>query len=261
MNKNEDYFNIAEVMTVGAGNTAKVDVKGNDLFVVETNGRSRRHVRAQKQFNGEQYINPVNHSVTVQVDLYKVMCGIESLAEYAMKIALSIENEMALDILYALQNSYNSLSANFKEASYTPTAFKTLATRVTAANGGAKAVAIGTELALQDILPTDQYLKMGLGETYNSVGYLPVFLNTPLIGLAQKIDWASEDYDFAVDDTQVYFISPSAGKLVQVAIEDEGLYIEDGAFDNANLTINATFHKSWAVALATGAKYAIMKVQ
>lgn len=38
----EDYLNIAEVMTVGRGNTAKVDVKSSDLFIVETNGRSRR---------------------------------------------------------------------------------------------------------------------------------------------------------------------------------------------------------------------------
>lgn len=257
----EDFMEIAEVTTVGRGNSARLITKPSDLFEVSVNGNSRRHVNAQRQFTGEKILTPVNHTVTTQVDLYRVMIGEESLADYAMKVILSIEAEMALDILFAMQTSYATRTANFKEASFSPTAFKTLATRVTAANGGAKAVAMGTELALMGILPTDNYLKLGLGETYNTIGFLPVFLNTPLIAIAQKIDWASADYDFAVDDDYIYFVSPGLQKLVQIVIDDEGLYIEDGAFDNANLVQNASFHKGWATALISGAKHGVMKVK
>ena len=256
----EDFYQFANVSVVGKGNSGKFSIKSSDLFTVSVNGNSRRHINAQKQFTGEQTLTPVNHTVTTQVDLYRVMAGEESLAEYAMKVIMSIEAEIAIDIAYAMESAFDTRTAHFKESAYTPEAFKTLATRVAAANGGRKAVAVGTELGLMDVLPQDDYLKLGLGETYNSIGYLPVFLNTPLIALSQKIDWSSEDYDFAINDKLIYFVSPGAQKLVQVVFEDEGLYIPDEVFANANLVQNASMHRAWATGMITNSKVGIMKL-
>jgi hypothetical protein len=256
----EDFYAFANVSTVGKGNSGKFTVKSADLFEVSINGNSRRHVNAQRQFTGEKTLTPVNHTITTQVDLYRVMAKEESLADYAMKVILSIEAEIALDIAYAMQNSFETRTANFKESGFTPASFKTIATRVAAANGGRKAVAVGTEIALMDVMPTDDYLKLGLGETYNSIGYLPVFLNTPLIALAQKIDWASADYDFAISDKFIYFVSPGVQKLVQVVFEDEGLYIVDDVFANGNLIQNASMHKSWITGIVSAGKHGVMKL-
>lgn len=256
----EDFYAFADVSTVGKGNSGKFTLKSSDLFEVSVNGNSRRHVNAQRQFTGEKTLTPVNHTITTQVDLYRVMAGEDSLAEYAMKVILSIEAEIALDIAFAMQESFNTRTANFKETGFTPSAFKGLATRVSAANGGRKAVAVGTEIGLMDVMPTDDYLKLGLGETYNSIGYLPVFLNTPLLALAQKIDWSSADYDFAISDKYIYFVSPGVQKLIQVVFEDEGLYIADDVFSNGNLIQNASMHKGWVTGLITNSKHGVMKL-
>lgn len=256
----EDFYQFANVSTVGRGNSGKFTIKSSDLFMVTINGNSRRHVAAQRQFTGEQTLTPVNHTITTQVDLYRVLAGEESLAEYAIKIILSIEAEIALDIAFCMQDSFNTRTANFKEAGFTQIAFKTLASRVSAANGGRKAIALGTEVGLSEIMPTDDYLKLGLGESYNSIGYLPVFLNTPLIALAQKIDWTTPDYDFAISDKFIYFVSPGMQKLIQIVFEDEGLYIPDDVFANGNLIQNASMHKSWATGLITNSKHAVMKL-
>lgn len=205
-------------------------------------------------------MTPVNHTITTQVDLYRVMCGEESLAEYAMKVIMSIEAEIALDIVYTMQDSFDSRTANFKESGFTADAFRTLATRVSAANGGAKAIAVGTEIALADVMPQDDYLKIGLGETYNSIGYLPVYLNTALIALAQRIDWSSADYDFAISNDYIYFVSPGLQKLIQVVFEDEGLYITDDVFAHGNLIQNASMHKGWITGMVTNAHHGVMKL-
>lgn len=256
----EDFYAFADVSTVGKGNSGKFTLKSSDLFEVSVNGNSKRHVNAQKQFTGEKTLTPVNHTVTTQVDLYRVMCREESLAEYAMKVILSIEAEIALDIAFAMQESFDSRTANFKESAFTPVAFKTLATRVSSANGGRKAIAVGTEIGLMDVMPTDDYMKLGLGETYNSVGFLPVFMNTPLIALSQKIDWSSADYDFSISDKYIYFVSPGAQKLIQVVFEDEGLYISDDVFANGNLIQNASMHKGWITGLISSSKHGVMKL-
>lgn len=255
----EDYMHVANTQTIGYGDSAVFDIKSGDLFTVVKNGNSRRHVEAQRQFTGQKAVVPVNHTITTEVDWYRVMAGKENNAEYAMKVVLSIESEIATDIMAAVKDSFSTLTANFKENAYSEAAFKKLAARVGAANGGAKAVAIGTELGLGTILPTNDYLKMGLGETYAKVGYLPVFKNVPLIALAQKIDWSSADYDFALDDSYIYMISPQTQKLVQVVFEGGTLSIADGQFANSNLTQKVSLHTRYAVALITNAKYGIMK--
>lgn len=255
----EDYMQVANTQTIGYGDSAVFDIKSGDLFTVVENGNSRRHVEAQRQFTGQKALVPTNHTVTTEVDIYRVLAGKENHAEYAMKVVLSIESEIAIDIMAAVKDSFSVLTANFKENAYSETAFKKLAARVGAANGGAKAVAIGTELGLGTIMPTNDYLKMGLGETYSKIGYLPVFKNVPLIALAQKIDWSSADYDFALDDSYIYMISPQTQKLVQVVFEGGSLAIADGQFGNSNLTQKVSLHKRWCCALITNSKYGIMK--
>jgi hypothetical protein len=255
----EDFLNVANVKNIGYGDQAEYTIKSGDLFTVTKNGNSRRHVEAQKQFSGTKYLTPVNHTITTEVDMYRVLAGKESQADYAMKVVLSIESEIAIDIMAAVKDSFTALTTNFKENGYTETAFKKLAARVSAANGGARTIALGTELGLGTIMPSSDYLKMGLGETYAKVGYLPLFKNVPLVALAQKIDWDSADYDFALDDTFIYMISPQTQKLVQVVFEGGSLAIADSQFGTANLSQKVSLHKRWVVGLITNAKYGIMK--
>lgn len=255
----EDFMQVANTQTIGYGDSAVFDIKSGDLFTVTKNGNSRRHVEAQRQFTGQKALIPTNHTITTEVDLYRVLAGKENHADYAMKVVLSVESEIATDIMAAVKDSFDTLTANFKENAYSETAFKKLAARVGATNGGAKAVALGTELGLGTIMPTNDYLKMGLGETYSKIGYLPVFKNVPLIALAQKIDWSSADYDFALDDSYIYMISPQTQKLVQVVFEGGSLAIADGQFANSNLTQKVSLHKRWAVGLITNSKYGVMK--
>ncbi len=106
----------------------------------------------------------------------------------------------------------------------------------------------------------DTHGKLGLGETYNSVGYLPVFKKVPLIGLSQKIDWTSEDCDFALPDNFIYFISPGAPKLVKIVIEGGSLSFSDDYASNGNLTQVSSLHKRFGVGLVSNSKYGIMKV-
>ena len=166
----EDFLNVAEVVQIGYGDSAEFDIKSSDLFYVSKTGNSRRHVEAQRQFTGHTSIPVSNHVITTETDMYRVLAGKESPAEYAMKVVLSIEAEIAKDIMAAITSSFTTLGTKFKENSYDEKAFQKLATRVTAANGGARAVAMGTDLALSTVLPSNEYLKMGLGEDYTKVG-------------------------------------------------------------------------------------------
>ena len=260
----DTYGRFSEIRNIGYGDSAVFDIKSSDLFYVTKNGNNRRHVTAQRQFTGQTSLIPQNNSITVQFDVYRILCGKENLAEYAMKVALSIESEIAKDVYVALSSSFDNLTGNFKKAGFTLDAFLKLRNRVSAANGGSRVYVYGTDIALSGILPENEYLQMGLGvglaETYNSIGYLPVFMNTSLIAFPQKIDWTSSDYEFALADNELFFIASNSQSLVKIVFEGETISIVDSQYANANLTQDVTLHKKWVVGIVTNSKYGIMKI-
>ena len=256
----EDLGGLAEVSVSGRDNSVTFVTKSSHLYTVKSVGRSRRHVDAEKDFMGDLTLTPTMHEVTTTADLAKLRAGEESLAEYTAKIVLSIKNGIAVDCAALLNTVYTNSIAALKETGFTPTAFKNLATRVGALNGS-KAVAYGTELALMNVLPTNEYLKVQLGAEFNRIGYLPVFLNTPLVALSQAIDWSSANYDFALPDDIILFIAQGMDKPFKIVLEDEGLLIQDPDFQNASLTVETSVQQGYAVGLVTGAHIGVMKLQ
>ena len=106
----DDFFNVDNVTNIGYGDSAEFEVKSGDLFTVTKNGNSRRHVEAQRQFTGSKTLVPENHTITVEYDLYRMLAGKDSPAEYAMKVILSMESEIAIDIMSCLTSAYSSLT-------------------------------------------------------------------------------------------------------------------------------------------------------
>jgi len=256
----DDFMQFAEVRNGGFGDNFVFDIASSDLFIVSKGANGKRHTFAQRQFNGQVALNPEPRFVTVEEDLYRILCGKRNLAEYAMKCALAMEKELSIDVYKAINDTYATLPNNFKEASFTVDGFVKLAQRVQAANGGARCVVFGTKIGLSKILPSSDYLKMQLGDIYNRMGYLTTFMGVGLFEIPQKIDDAAGDYSFALEDDKLYFISTGVQKLVKIGFEGETITITDGQYANANLTQATTLQKRWAVGIATNAKYGIMDV-
>jgi hypothetical protein len=256
---NDNFARFAEVKNVGFGDSLAFDIKPNDLFITTKAGNGKRHAFAQRQFNGQAVLLPENHMITVEEDLYRILAGKRNLAEYAVKVAMSVEEQMMTEVYDAINDTYSALPAQFKEASFTQTTFVQLAQRVKAFNGGSAVAAFGTQVALSSILPSNDYLKMGLGQEYNNNGYLGKFMGiVDLFELPQKADWKSATYATKLDDTRVYLISGSQDKLVKIGVEGETITYADNMTANATLTQRQTLHKKYAVGLISNAKYGIV---
>lgn len=255
-----DFDQFAEVRNGGWGDTFTFDIDSSDLFIVSKMANGKRRGFGQRQYKSQESLIPENRSITVEEDYYRILCGKRSLAEYAVKVAASMSEMMGLEVYNCINDTYSSLGANFKAASYTQTSFVQLAERVSAANGGANVIAFGTKTALSNVLPTNDYLKMQLGAEYKTLGYLRDFMNVDIMPIKQKVEWTSGDYDFELDNTRIYFISTNVQKLVKIAIEGDTLTFADMASDNAKMMESKTLMKRWKVGLITNAKYGIMDI-
>ena len=256
----EDFDQFAEVRYGGYGDSFVYDIDNSDLFILTKTSNGKRHGFGQRQYKSQEALIPENRLITVEEDYYRILSGKRNLAQYSMKIVKAFSEQMSLDIYNAITDTYSSLGANFKEASFTQTGFVQLAERVSAANGGANTTVFGTKTALSYVLPTNDNLKLGLGPEYAKIGYIRDFMNVDMMQLKQKVEWESGDYDFRLDNTRMYFISTNVNKLVKIAIEGDTMTFTDVSQRQANLFETQTFQKRWNVGLITNAKYGMMDV-
>lgn len=244
----------ADVRGIGFGDSASFEVKPRDLFLVSKHGRAQRLAQQQKQFNGQVTILPEMREMSVEVSLYRVLAGKESLADFTAKAVRSLEVDMARDV-YTTFNTAMGLLDNagddlLRIAGYSQTNLITLGQKVTAWNGGQKAMIVGTQLALQNILPANTNFRYTLESDYVKLGYLQNVFGFDVMLLPQVADYRTP-FKTLLDDTKIYVISPSSQKLVKVVLEGSTLSNVDSTYQNANLTQSATFWKSWGSAIAT----------
>jgi hypothetical protein len=246
-----------DVRTGGYGDSFSFDVTPRDLFVVSKAGRAQRTTEVHKQFKGQKTILPEMRELTVQVSLYRVLAGNESLADFVAKVIRSLESEMTKDVYNtfntAMGNLINTPAAQaLRIAGYAQDDLVSLAQRVTAWNGGQKAIVVGTPLALLNVLPDDNNYRYMLDSEYVKLGYVRTISGYDVMALPQVADWTLP-FATLLDDKKIYVVSPSSQKIVKLCLEGAVVSNVTGPYQNANLTQNATVWKSWGAAVVTNA--------
>lgn len=250
-----------DVRQIDWGDSAAFEIKPRDLFVVSKAGRGMRQAEVHKQFNGQVTLVPQMRELTVQVSLYKVLAGKESLGDFVAKVIRSLETEMAKDAYTTFNTAMTNLAVSgddkLKYAGYSQSDLISLAQKVSAWNGGNKAVIVGTPLALLSVLPSDANYRYTLESDYFRLGYVNTMANYDVLAIPQLADYTSP-FKLMLDDTRLYVLSPSAGKIVKMVIEGSTMSNVDAPFANANLNQNATMWKSWASGVATSSIAGLM---
>lgn len=244
----------ADIKYAGFGDSFQFNIKPRDLFAVSRASKGKRTGFTQRQFGTTATLAPVNHRCSVEIPLYKVLSGQESLAEYTMKAVRSIESELTYntyDAMVAGLNAINSGANTLHLPSYSQDTAINLAQKVTAWNNGNKAVFVGTQIALSKILPADSNYRYLLDSEYVKLGYVKEFNGFGVMVLPQIADYTSSTFGLKLADNELYVISPSADKLVKVGVEGDTLTFVSDIDGNANLMQTATIQKMWDVGFIT----------
>ena len=99
----------SETRYVGWGDSMVFEVEPNDLFYVSKAGRDQRTVEFQRQYNTQVSVLPENREITVYVNFYRVLCGMDSLAKFVMKAILSMEQNMTQEVYDAFNAVMDNL--------------------------------------------------------------------------------------------------------------------------------------------------------
>ncbi len=247
----------AEIKTAPWGQTAVFDVKSRDLFPVSKAGRlGMREAEMHKAFQGQVVINPEPREITVGVSLFRVLTGQESLAEFTAKAIRSMETEMTKDIYNAFVTAMAALSTTastgLQVSGYTKADLVTIANKVSAFSGGAKAIVLGTKLALANILPDDPNYRYDVSSDFVKLGYVRTISGIDTFEIPQVADWTNPFATYISDD-YLWVIAPGTDKIVKCVIGGSTISNVSGTFDTATLQQNATMMKLWKAGVVTSA--------
>jgi len=236
------------------GSSFSWDIDSRDLFVVSKYGNGKRHAELHKQYKGQVSITPENRMISVNTSLYKVLSDVENLADFARKAVVSLEAEMTRDAYSVFNTAMEALDNSGDDAlrvtGYTQDALVDLCEKVTMYNGGRKAVIVGTQLALQNVLPADAGYRYDLQSEYVKLGYIKAAFGYDVMALPQ-VAAVGADFTKALDDNNIYILSPAGDKLIKGALEGSTTSHIERAQDTADLTEIITMNKRWGFAVAT----------
>jgi hypothetical protein len=245
-----------DVRTGGWGDSFAFDVSPRDLFVVSKAGKAQRTAEMHKQFKGQVTVIPEMRELSVQVSLYKVLSGKESLAEFVAKAVRSIETQMTVDVYNTFNTAMaalpNTATTGLRVAGYSQSALVSMCQRVTAWNQGAKAIIMGTQLALVNVLPDDANYRYMLDSDYVKIGYVKTAFGYDVLALPQVAD-ITTPWGTVINDSALWVVSPSSQKLVKLCLEGATQSNTTQPYQNANLTQSTSIWKSWGTAVATSA--------
>jgi len=239
-----------DVRVGGFGDSFAFEVKPRDLFAVSKAGMGKNRGEMYKQFSGTVTVTPEFRQITVGVSLYRVLAGKESLAEFITKA------QMALDAYTLFDATLGALtvsgSGGLRLSGYTQDGFIDLAQRVTAFNGGAKAVVIGTNVALNKVLPAGTAYRYMLDSEYVRLGYMRTAFGYDAIEIPQVANWQNPFFGL-VKNNRLYLVSPASQKIVKLCLEGSTIANTTGNFELSTLSQTTTLMKAWGVAVATSA--------
>ena len=252
-----------EMHTVGFGETLEFEVQPNSLFTVSKGANSQRTGFNKKQFAVNKTMQAVNHQITVQTQLYKVLSGKENLARFVRKAVISVEREMH-------KEAYQTLSALVANASF-PTALKlggysaddaiTLAQTVEAYNNGAKVAFLGTKRAIYQMLPdASKGYRMVTDATNPQIDIIRGIFDWDIIEIPQVATGNDKTYGLALDDHKVYVLSLGAEKPIKGVIEGSTLTNSNDFYDTADLSQSATLNKRWGFMSASNTVMGVITV-
>lgn len=264
MVSNEDFVRFfAEVRQIGWGDTARFVIKSNELYKVNEIAEGVLRGTMQIIHDDEMTINTKNVEIVTEVDFYQVASLNFDFGDFGLRAARSFEQYVFLKVIAALNTATAVNGAVYSASGFTKANWATIAQKVSAANGGSSVWAIGTLGALNNVVPSETGLQMGLGQRLADEGYLERFMGVRLVCLDPAFNTpygVNTNGDLAFADDEIYFIAVGAYRPIGIVYEGDTLVVERDYTHTPDKTYRIKIGMRVGVGAVLGSKFGLLNL-
>ncbi len=252
----------AEIHHIGWGDTARFVTSSNELFQVNEIAEGIRRGVLQPIFNDEVTVNVKTYEVATYVDWYQVAAGVFDWGLWGYRFARSFEAHTMLQVIRAMTAATAFLGAAYVQNGFNEDDWITLVERVSAANGGAGVIALGTLSALHKVVPPQVGLQYGLGEEMAKIGYLNRYLGATLVPIDNFImpGTINSTANLVMPNNVIYFIAADIYKPVKIVVEGDSIILTDNPEFTKDRTYGLSAKVKMGVSAIVGSKYGVMNL-
>lgn len=192
----QGYENLYDVTQVGYGDNAKYHVDSNEMFIVNDAAVGIRRGGVLTHFDTEYTVTAHKKEVACYVDWYHVAAGKMDWGRFGVKIGVAYAAYIEGKVVKAMESCITSGGASQGISGYIANGFSdanwlTVARDVKLANGGSEVYALGTNIALGEVLPSQanatSAFRYGEDGAIVKKGYLPQYKDVPLVELGNAL--------------------------------------------------------------------------
>ena len=254
------FMDVADTRNIGWGDTQHFKVASKDIFTVNKIGLGNKRGAVQRLYSEDITVNPIAREITIGLDWYQIVSGRYDFGDWMYRVGLSYATDITKLIYDQIDGAYGSLPTPLALATFTDANWLNLSQRVSLANGNMPVYALGTIVALGSVLPSNDYLKMELGQEYTDIGYLGKYKGTNLLRVPQVLvpNTVNTTLQFGIDDTRIYFISLDADKPVKIVFEGSVLTNQEDSTETADGQMLITVKNKYDARLASASVFGIL---
>jgi hypothetical protein len=264
MVSNEDFIRFfADVKQIGWGDTARFIVHSNELYKVNEIAEGALRGTMQIIHDDELVINTRNIEITTEVDFYQVASLGFDFGDFGLRAARSFEQYIFLKVVAALASATDVNGAAYTAAGFSKANWSAIAQKVSAANGGSPVWAIGSLGALNNVVPAESGLQMGLGQRLADEGFLEKFMGVRLVCLEPAFATpygVNTNGDLAFADDEIYFIAVGAHKPIGIVYEGDTIVVERDYTHTPDKTYRIKIGMRVGVGAILGSKFGLLSL-
>lgn len=250
----------ADLRFAGFGDIIKFRVKPNTLYTVTKGSNGNRTTFRQRKHSADVIISPVEHYVTIYVNLLSVLAGKESIGEFMYNLVLAIEQDMYSEAVDAMVTGINAATSGTdlnESGAFDMKTLLKICEKVQVRNNGVRPIIAGTATALLNVIPNsaDGY-RLNVDGNGGSIALIRNVLDYDIVRMTQAL---AKNGQLTLPDNKLFIISPAQDKLIKGAVTSV-LSNGNQAFNNADLTEDFTYRKDYDFVYATAATAAVYEI-
>lgn len=235
------------------------------MFIVNSLSEGVARGGLQTCYDTEYTVSAAPRQIAVYTDWYVVAAGKVDWGYIVSKIGLSFANWVQGAALKAMASVITTDAEKWGIGGYMANGMSDenwiiTARNVQLANGGSQVFALGTKLALADVLPAESAtsgFRYGENSAIIKKGFLPSYKEVPLIELGQALspNTINGVPEVVVPDDVIYMLPVGMDKPVHVVVEGNSISVAKNPFETKDHSYQFIVTAHLGVDVVVGSKF------